>query len=112
MQQLLGSLMDTTESQLAVTKERVRLLEKWQDSCHWMEQAIHELVQWKRDQNGDIKDIKEDLRDVKNDIQSLNISQGRMRHRSDRKDRMLKWVLGGVSLGSFVAMILSVTGII
>ena len=98
---------DSIEAKVSRGEQRLVALERWQDACEWIPRALAELVQWKRDQNSDIHEIKEDIREMKTTIQGLTIGQGRKRLRSEHKDRALKWILAGVAFGSFMTALLT-----
>ena len=99
--------MNQVEINVALNEKRIAMLEKWQDSCAWMPQILHELVQWRQDQNGDIRDIKESIKELQNDVRDLTISDGQRRRRTMSKDRVLKWALAGVAFGSLLTAILT-----
>lgn len=53
--------MTDAESRLARLEERAADLEEWKNACQAMPVMLAELVQWKKDQNGDLRRLKEDV---------------------------------------------------
>jgi len=98
--------MDSPETHIAKTELRVAALEKLQDVYAWIPRAVAELVQWKIDQNGDIREIKDDIREMKDTMADLTISHGRRVRRASSRDRWLKWGLGACTFISVVCTIL------
>jgi len=53
--------MTDAESRLARLEERTADLEEWKNACQAMPVMLAELVQWKKDQNGDLRRLKDDV---------------------------------------------------
>jgi hypothetical protein len=53
--------MTDAESRLARLEERATDLEEWKNACQAMPVMLAELVQWKKDQNGDLRRLKDDV---------------------------------------------------
>jgi hypothetical protein len=53
--------MSDAESRIARLEERAKDLEEWKNACQSMPVMLAEIVQWKRDQNGDLRRLKEDV---------------------------------------------------
>jgi hypothetical protein len=49
--------MTDAESRLARLEERAADLEEWKNVCQSMPVMLAELVQWKKDQNGDLRQL-------------------------------------------------------
>jgi hypothetical protein len=56
-----GAAMTDAESRLARLEERAADLEEWKNVCQSMPVMLAELVQWKKDQNGDLRQLKQDV---------------------------------------------------
>lgn len=53
--------MTDAESRIARLEERADDTEEWRRACSMLPVTVAELVQWKKDQNGDIRKLKEDV---------------------------------------------------
>lgn len=53
--------MTDAESRLARLEERMADQEEWRTACQSIPVMLAELAQWKKDQNGDLRRLKEDV---------------------------------------------------
>lgn len=57
--------MTDPDSRIARLEENVQDLEEWRTACSMLPVTVAEILQWKKDQNGFLRDLRDDVRCLK-----------------------------------------------
>ena len=96
--------MTDDNSRIARLEERANSLESWRTMCEDVPRVMAELYQWKRDQNGFMKDLRDDFREVKTDVAELK-KQYQQRH---GVELAAKFIIGVAGIGGIVWIVESI----